>query len=367
MTRRHWVLMHRWTALALGLHWMLLALTGLLLIFHREIETAWIGAGPAIEGPVRVGPALASAREALPGRATRVLIQDAPVRALRVFIDVRDVPHVVTIDAGSARILSVTPLDGGMSRTGIIRFIYRLHQQLLLGHSGELLVGASGLFLLVTVIAGLWLAWPKRRQWKRALWPRIAGKPWQKLYALHRSVGLMVGGVVMLSALSGAGMVWSKDMRQWLGHAGLARPAPPSTKADAPLRFLPDAAIAKAMRTFPRASFVRINLPASGAADYVVQLRQPDEFRAVFGTTSVAIDGRDGRILSQLDSRQALWGDAALNALFSVHNGEWLGTPGRIILALAGILLFATSTFGLVMWLLRPLRSSFSDKCRPTE
>ncbi|MBX9898945.1 MAG: PepSY domain-containing protein [Qipengyuania sp.] len=362
MTRRHWILVHRWTALALGLHWMLLALTGLLLIFHREIEAAWIGAGSPIESQVQVESALAAAQEALPGTATRIVVQDAPVRALRVFINVGDVPNVVTVDATSAQILSITPFDGSASRTGVVRFIYLLHQQLLLGHSGELLVGASGLFLLVTVIAGLWLAWPKRRQWKRALWPRIAGKPWQKLYALHRSVGLIVGGFVMLSALSGAGMVWSKDMRQWLGHAGLTRASPQPTKSDAPLSVLPDAAVAQAMRTYPYASFVRLDLPASGAAGYVVQLRQPAEFRAVFGTTTVAIDGRDGSILWQRDSRQALWGDAALDALFSIHNGEWLGTPGRVLLVLAGMMLFATSTFGLGMWLLRPSRLSPVNK-----
>lgn len=362
MTRRHWVLVHRWTALALGLHWMLLALTGLLLIFHREIETAWIGAGSPIASPVRVEPALAAAQVALPGMATRIVVQDAPIRALRVFINVGDVPNVVTVDATSARILSITPFGGSASRAGVVRFIYRLHQQLLLGHSGELLVGASGLFLLITVIAGLWLAWPKRGQWKRALWPRIVGKPWQKLYTLHRSVGLIVGGFVMLSALSGAGMIWSKDMRQWLGHVGLTRALPPPTKADSPLRVLPDAAVAQAMRTYPHASFVRLDLPASGAAGYVVQLRQPAEFRAVFGTTTVAVDGRDGRILWQRDSRRALWGDAVLDALFSIHNGEWLGQPGRLLLVLAGLMLFATSTFGLGMWLLRPSRRSPASK-----
>ncbi|PTQ13227.1 hypothetical protein CLG96_03655 [Sphingomonas oleivorans] len=356
MARRHWLLVHRWTALALGLHWLLLALTGFLLVFHREIETTWIGAGSPVAGPVRVGPAIAAAQEALPGRVTRVVVQDMPVRALRVFVNVRDVPHVVTVDAESSRILSATPLDGGASRTGIIRFIYVLHQQLLLGHNGELLVGASGLFLLLTALIGVWLGWPRRGQWKRTLWPRVAGKPWQKLYVLHRSAGLIVAVTLTLSAMTGAGMVWSKQLRQWLGAAGLAQPASSTVRSDAPVRLSPDGAVARALLAYPQAHFVRLDLPAPGAANFVVQMRQPGELRATFGTTAVSVDGRDGNVLWQRDARQAAWGDTVLDALFAVHNGEWLGVPGRILAALVGLLLLVTAGFGLGIWLLRPAR-----------
>lgn len=354
MARRHWIRIHRWTALTLGLHWLLLALTGFALVFHREIETAWIGAGPAIVGPAQIEPALAAAEAVLPGSATRVVVQDAPVRALRVFVDVGKAKHVVTVDAMSAKVLSVTPLDGGTSPSGIIRFVYRLHQQLLLGHRGELLVGASGLFLLATALTGLWLGWPRRGQWKRTLWPRLSGKPWQKLYVLHRSAGLIVVAVLVISALSGAGMVWGKPIRGWLGAVGLAEAAPPPPANVGAPRLSPDAAVRRALRVFPQASFVRLDLPAPGAANFQVQMRQPGELRAVFGTTSVTIDGRDGRVLTQRDSRRALAGDIALDAMFAFHNGEWVGAPGRIAVALAGLLLLATSIFGLSTWLLRP-------------
>lgn len=356
MARRHWVLVHRWTALTLALHWLLLALTGCALVFHREIETAWIGAGPAIAGPVQIAPALAAAQAALPGRAVRVVVQDAPIRALRVFVDVETVPHVVTVDASSARVLSVAPLDGGTSPSGIVRFVYRFHQQLLLGHNGELLVGASGLFLLATALIGFWLGWPRRGQWKRTLWPRLAGKPWHKLYALHRSAGLIVAGVLTVSALSGAGMVWGKPLRGWLGSVGLTEAAPPPSVVTGVPALIADAAVRRALGVFPQASFVRLDLPKPGASHFTVQMRQPGEFRAVFGTTSVTVDGRDGRILSRRDSRRALGGDAALDAMFSLHNGEWLGPAGRILMLLAGLLLFATSLLGLGTWLFRRAR-----------
>lgn len=352
MARRNWILVHRWIALALGLHWSLLALTGFALVFHREIETAWIGAGPAIVGPVRIEHALAAAEAVLPGKATRLVVQDAPIRALRVFIDVEKIPHVVTVDATTSKVLSVAPLVGGTSPSGIVRFVYRFHQQLLLGHNGEFLVGASGLFLLATALIGLWLGWPRRGQWKHTLRLRLTGKPWQKLYVLHRSAGLVVAAMLILSALSGAGMVLGKPIRGWLAEAGLAETAAPPANLGTPA-LNPDAAVQRALRAFPGAGFVRLDL---GAANFQVQLRQPDEFRAVFGTTSVTVDGRDGRILGQRDSRRALAGDAALDAMFALHNGEWLGLPGRILMLMTGFLLLATSLLGLGIWLFRPSR-----------
>lgn len=356
MTRRRWILLHRWIALALGLHWLLLALTGVALVFHREIETMWVGAGPVAVSPVRVEPAIAAARAALPGRVMRVVVQDAPIRALRVFVEVGKAQHVVTVDAGSAKVLSIAPIDGGASPSGIVRFVYRLHQQLLLGHDGELLVGASGLFLLATAAMGAWLGWPRRGQWRRTLWPRLAGKPWQKLYMLHRSAGLLVAAVLVVSALSGAAMVWSKPLRSWLAAAGLVQTAAPSAQASAVLSLSPDAAIDRGMRVFPRAAFVRLDLPGPGETRFQVQLRQPGEFRAVFGTSGVTIDGGNGRVLARRDAHDALPGDAALDAAFALHNGEWLGFPGRVLMVLAGLSLFATSLFGLATWLLRPAR-----------
>jgi len=361
MKRRHWVLIHRWVALVFAAHWLLLALTGMLLVFHREIETAWMGAAPAVKGPAPIDAAIAAAQKAAPGQASRVVIQDAPIRALRVFVDGKDDRHIVTVDAASDRILSMTPVNGGASPSGIVRYVYRLHQQLLLGDNGEVLVGISGLFLCLTAGAGLWLGWPRRGQWKRTLWPRVAGKRWQKFYVLHRSAGLVVGAVLILSALSGAGMVWGKGIRSLLGGVGLAQAAPPVPApvpdADAPVLISPDAAVSHALAAYPDAAFSRLDLPKPGKGGaYVVQMRQPGELRASFGTTSVAVSGQNGAILWRRDSRQAPWGDAIVDGLFAIHNGEWLALPGRLLMALAGMMLAATAFLGLGTWLLRPSR-----------
>lgn len=352
MARRHWATIHRWSALALGAHWLLLALTGMVLVFHREIETAWMGAGSPLTGPVGVQSAIAAAEAALPGKATRVVVQDAPIRALRVFVDNGHAQHVVTVDASSSRVLSSTPLAGGTSPSGIIRFIYRLHQQLLLGRNGELLVGASGIFLIVTASVGLWLGWPRPGQWKHLLRPPLASKRWQKFYMLHRSVGFVAAPAVFLSILSGSLMVWGPPLRGQLAAVGLARPAP--TPTDGGAATLPaDAAVHLALKAFPGASFVRLDLQGP---IFLVQLRQQGEFRAVFGTSSVAVDGRDGSIVDKRDARQALGGDAALDAMFAIHNGEWLGPAGRIAVLLAGSMLAMTALLGGGTWLFRRQR-----------
>lgn len=356
MSRRHWVVAHRWVALALGAHWLLLAFTGMLLVFHREIETAWIGAGPAIERPVDLEQAVLAAER--PGASViRVTVQDFPIRALRVFLENARGQEVVTLDASSGRILSATALDGSGSPSGMVRYVYRLHQQLLLGHNGEWLVGASGLFLLLTVVAGARLGWPRRGNWKRTLWPRVAGKPWQKFYAVHRAIGLVVGVLLILSALSGAGMIWSKELRALFAASGQAELLSARPEQRGLLGISPNEALARAAGEFPEAQFARIDLPGPDSTIYVVQLRQPDEWRTVFGTSAVAVDGRDGRVLWRKDPLQDRWGDRLLDALFSLHNGEWLGLPGRLLMALTGLLLSILIGLGVAIWALRPRRA----------
>ena len=78
------------------------------------------------------------------------------------------------------------------------RWVYLVHMSLMMGTPGRTLIGASGLFLFVTLLIGLFLAWPKRHAWRAA----FAFSKWrsavQQFYGWHRAAGAR-------SALAGAG------------------------------------------------------------------------------------------------------------------------------------------------------------------
>lgn len=358
MTRLRLIDVHRWAGLALGLHWLLLAATGCVLVFHREIEAGVLAPRITVEGSPQVERAIAAVRAAGGSNVTRVMIQGEPVRAFRIFATLDGQAQIVLVGAVDAALLDSTPTGGGSSQSGIIRGIYKFHQQLLLGDSGEILVGTSGLFLLISVAIGVKIAWPARRQWRAAMFPRLAGKPWQKLFLLHRSTGLLVALPLCLSATTGAAIVWSDTLRGALIASGVASELSTSFDGEGEIVIAPDTAIRSAMTAMPHARFSRIDLPTAGRPAYTVHLRQPGELRAILGTSMIAIDGRTGAILSSRNATQLPWGDRVLDSLFALHNGEWLGVAGRLILFSSGLALLFLAVSGLCVWWKRRARRS---------
>lgn len=354
MTRRRWLTVHRWLALVLGLHWLLLALTGTVLVFHREVEAAWIGASPARGGGIDVDTAVdAVTRQGL-GQVKLVVIGDRPIRTLRVFAG----ENIHTVDAANHALLSSTAIDGGSSPSGVFRFIYALHFQLVAGATGEWLVGASGFFLFFTVIAGLKLGWPAKRAWWRTLKPRLVGKNWQKHYAVHRSVGLLVAVALISATLSGTGMIWGDAIRSLVVPAATGNAittAAPEKPGARPVRA--NEAISKAIAQLPGSSFVRVDLPTAQRPSYIVRLREAGEFRPVFGTSTVEIGAADGAVKGIQPASAAPAGERVLAAMFSLHNGEWLGIAGRLLVLLQGAALAYLAISGLIVWLAKRSRS----------
>lgn len=344
MKRQSWIKVHRWIGLLLGLHWLLLAATGLVLVFHREIETAWIGAGPAVTQGLDVDGALNAVTRASGETARTVVIEDQPVRALRVFADKR----IYTVDAASGAILSVSGSEGGASPTGVIRFIYELHHKLVAGVIGEWLVGFSGVFLLVTVVFGLKLAWPRRGGWKAIIRPRIAGRPWQRHYVVHRSVGMFAAVAILSASLTGMGIIWSAGLGRIMGDV------PVETVPAATLPRLyngtANGAIALAKAQLPGSKLVRVDLPVAGRSDFTVRLREPGEIRPVFGTSVVTIKAATGEVLSVRAASKASFGTKAIAAFFPIHNGSWLGLAGRFLVILQGLALIYLTVSGAIVW-----------------
>lgn len=353
MARRRWLIIHRWLALGLGAHWLLLAVTGAALVFHREIEVAWIGASPAQARSLDIDAAIEEVTRRGFGPVKLVVIQNRPTRALRVFS--ADVIH--TVDTTTNRLLSSGEVDGGSSPTGLIRFLYTLHYQLAAGATGKWLVGVSGLLLLVTVIVGLKLGWPRKGTWWRTLKPSLAGKSWQRHYVVHRSVGLLVALALVSATLSGAGMIWGDAIRSLIVRdAAAAGSVEIGAQRIGPRSVGANQAVFKALAQLPGSSFVRVDLPTAQRPSYLVRLREPGEFRPVFGTSIVEIGASDGAVKRVEPASSAPAGKRMLGVMFSLHNGEWLGIAGRLLVLLQGAALAYLSISGLLIWLGRRSR-----------
>jgi uncharacterized iron-regulated membrane protein len=156
-TIRRWYLVHKWASLVCTLFMLLLCVTGLPLIFEDEIDAltappvASAPAGP----PVGFDRIVASARALHPGYATLFLGRDddAPIAYVTSAPRADAPPAQMVIDQFDIR--TGARLDVPPANSGVMFFILRLHEGLLLDLPGELFLAVMGLCLAASLVSGV--------------------------------------------------------------------------------------------------------------------------------------------------------------------------------------------------------------------
>ncbi len=345
--------LHRWVALAFGLWFAMLGLTGALLAWHGNLDRAlnpdWFAPRPHCIGPGRGADDQPVARvlavhAAQPGAmsATQVIAPEIPGAAYIVWSSAGDarVQHFIDARCGQylgSRQWGVARID----RRHLVPALYELHRSLLLGEVGHVLVGVGGLVLLVLAMTGAVSAWPKKsslQSWLRTLTVKRGATVRRRTYDLHRVIGFWMLPFLLLMASTGAYMCFPKQGRALVAAVlptlPAAMAAPPYDSR--PSVASPDAMIANAERHFAKAAWSRIVLPSEKAPWYDVRLLQPEEPRKDTGDTRLRL-APDGAVVDTRDPLQAPAGEVLLSWLFPLHSGEALGMAGRIAWTLFGL------------------------------
>ena len=349
--RRTLVNLHLWLGLIVGLLWALQGLTGATLVFHREMDRWAIGA--VAPGPMVSLDRIVAESEARTGaEATMVGVADKNGDLLNVHFKGEAGPRQLQLEASTGRPIRLRSYDPvSPARGSAWRWVYLLHESLLLHDRGETLIGVSGLLLFTTLLTGLWLGFPRRHQWRKALGWRGWKSVRAKLFGWHRLAGIAAGSLLLFTVPAGVWMVFASDLRPALASVTAHRlPFKPTAVDTLNGSVGPQRAYARAKALFPDAAFVRLTLPTAASPVHTVRLHQPGETRAWSGVTSVTIDAASGRILQVYDPLAAPLSNRLADAAFAVHSGEIGGLLGRIALMLAGLSLPALYVTGVWAW-----------------
>jgi uncharacterized iron-regulated membrane protein len=359
--RRALIQIHLWLGLTIGLLWALQGLTGAVLVFHRELQR-WMGPEAVAGEMASVDELIANATKAAGGEAiVRLTLPDNSRKLVHAQYLVQGSVDrkIVVLDAATAEVVGEGETDPATPFSGsALMWIYRLHMELLSGHTGETFIGISGMVLLGGAITGLWVGWPPKRGWKSV----IAVKRWSTvdhhLYGWHRAGGLAVGFFLILIALSGAYMVFSEEVRAAVGRiVAYQQPFKPEPVEVLPAQGIPvQQAVDTALGRFQGSKWVRVFLPTAAAPVITVRLHQPGESRAWIGATTVSLDPASGRVVHVYDALKAPLSNRIMDAAFPVHNGEIAGLPGRVLVMLVGLALPALYVTGVMRWLRRRQR-----------
>lgn len=342
---------HRWLSLTVAALWCLQAVTGVLIVFHWEMDDATVAAPHAMTDPVRIERSIERIAPAGSGRHV-VSIWTSAGFADRYDITIEDKAGRDTVVrvAGNGTPIRITGPD---ARRGWIDTLVVLHQSLIAGEIGRWIIGASGVLLFTNLLGGLVIAWPRRGTWSRVLRPSRHGAAVARHYGWHRAIGLV--GALPALLLVGAGVLLAFDdgVSALMGAVPVDMPA-----IRGPVRVGFAQAVGTAERALPGSSLAAVDPPDDTDATYKVRLRAPGEWRRAYGGSFVFIDATDGHVRGVFPAGDAPIARRSFDALFPVHTGEAAGLTGRILVLCTGLWLASMTAIGVRLWWLRrkPLR-----------
>jgi uncharacterized iron-regulated membrane protein len=313
---------HRWTGGLLGLILAVLGLSGTILLW----EGAWISlphaSDPLVENVRTIG-AIAE-REAAAG-------------ALRITFASEEIGlHHVAKEGGAGAYVAqdgttVASWANQWDRPEL--WIFDLHHHLFAGHNGELVAGWAGVAGLIFVITGTILWWRSRRAFRWRLLP-ARWKP-GPIVAHHRDIGIIVAPLLLLSFLTGAGMIFDDVTKAVLSPFGRIE-GPSKPPAIEPVETAPVARmLAEAKARHPQAELRRLTFPSKPGEPWSVRMRQPFEWTPN-GRTTLLFDG-SARLIKVDDPVTASRAASVNETLYPIHAAKVGGLAWKLLMTLSGL------------------------------
>ncbi|MHC4052170.1 PepSY-associated TM helix domain-containing protein [Bradyrhizobium sp. 25ACV] len=358
---------HSIAGLVLALLVSLIALTGAIMSFEDEIVdhlNAGIMQVAPRQAPALMPDALVAQLKASQdlGKVAAVTLSSDPSAAIHVRFardDRGDRPTSFYVDPYDASVL------GSPRGEAFFATVRRLHRWLLLPGDGKgwgrPITGTVALGLIVMLVSGLVLRWP-RRAGSLKMWLKpnlgLGGRALHR--SLHTVIGTWVLPVYLTMTLTGLyfSFEWYKDGVTWL----LARPHVTAAKMPAKLpraansKPAPPIGFDQAWMTFQREEGDRfsralLTLPAQGTtlrirswgkASLLETTR--DEFR---------LDAVTGQLVSAERFADKTFGEKIIAAIYDIHRGEILGWPGKLAFMMAALLMPLFAVTGILLYLSR--------------
>ncbi|MGZ8216872.1 PepSY-associated TM helix domain-containing protein [Methylomagnum sp.] len=353
---------HLYLAMTLGLLFAAMGLTGSIAVYGDAVDEL-LNPKLVIDQPQEKYQSLdrimAAVRAAHPERRGPWIL-DMPRTPESMLTAWYERPGLSESLRNSPLMVSVNPYTADVVASRVwgetaVTWLLDLHTQLHSGRLGWNAVGWLGLALLLSTLAGLCLWWPGLGGWRRALTVRHDGGANRLALDLHRLVGLVSAGVLLIVAFTGFNLVFPKPSELLAGASGMSHGDDgPNVRSSAIPNDRPvglDEAVLLARGPFPHAVVRRVVTPDGADGTYRVYLRQRSEVNQRHPMTTVWLDRHSGQIREVRNPARLSAGETALTWLWPLHTGEAFGPWGRFLWCLAGLspaLLYVT---GMLRWL----------------
>jgi uncharacterized iron-regulated membrane protein len=357
--------LHRWLGLALLLPLLAQGVSGTILV----LDQPWSGDAVLMQAaPGAMNALLAASRAIAPAGMRVARIAPAPdggVATVQFAPQGRARGGGVTAQIDTARLTQVGPM---IAAGGAMEWVRGLHNNLLVPeYGGRSILGWEGVGLLLLLVFGIPLWWPRPGQLRAAFTVPFASKGVGFQRRLHGAVAIWVLPVLLVSTVTGITMGFPQATRQMLGvPAGGPPRATPGPAA--PLPDL-DHAVQLAWSALPGRGVRMLLLPNSANDPIRLFMLAPGASAGATTMSSVSVSADGGRVIAVQDGGAVSAAESVLRWAHDLHQGQGLGPAWRFANAFAGLALPLLGFTGIAMWLLkrRNRRRSARDRLVATQ
>lgn len=371
--RKLWLQLHLYLGLFVGALLVVISLSGSLIAFAPQID-AWLNADmmhvdvPSSNAEFRpVAEIIAAAKTAIPPNgkfANRISFPQQPGDVFEVAYNIPPAldNYQVFVNPYTAEVLGQRlwgTFDSCCSWHGpLMAVIYRFHDSFWLASTGSIITGSTGLLMLISLMSGIVLWWPRRGRLKNSLMIKRKASVERFNYDLHKVTG--VYSTLVLGILLFTGTYLSLIVpfpAQVKGLVGVFSPITdkPKQVASMPIAGREPLSIEHAVnianRLFPDGMVTMMFLPASDTGTFKIHKHQGNKLWFSSRQQMVVIDAYSGGVLYQSTPNKRTAGDIFDEWQLALHSGEAFGVSGQIIVLMAGFVPLILYITGVIRWL----------------
>nr|WP_314530006.1 PepSY-associated TM helix domain-containing protein [uncultured Pseudomonas sp.] len=357
-TIRRWSFVHTWTSLICTVFLLMLAVTGLPLIFHHEIDHL-LGDAPELKEMPADTPQLnlqqlvLAAEKYRPGEVMQYFgfDEEDPNAAFAIMAATAGTEpnssHTFMLDARTGEALEVPSANGGF-----MMIMLRLHVDMFAGLPGKLFLAFMGILFVAAIVSGtvLYLPFMRRLKFATVRQDKSTRLRWLDLHNLIGVVALtwmlVVGVTGVISAC--ADLLIAAWRAEALG-AMIApyRDAPALTQLAAPTRLLD---IAKEVAPDMQPDFIAFpGTRFSSEHHYAVFMKGSTHLTSHL-LTPVLIDASTLQVTAVAERP---WYMDVMGMSQPLHFGDYGGMPMKILWATLDVLTIIVLGSGVYLWMVR--------------
>ncbi len=377
------VIVHRWFGLAIAVFLFIAGLTGAVISWDHELD-AWLNpqiyfsTGEGMHQPsLRLAQQLEAADPRL--RITYLPLTVEPGHALSVSVEPRIDPSTGRPFELDFNQIAMNPVSGeiqqqrywgaiSLTRENLLPFLYKLHYSMHIPDGwgmevGVLVMGIIGIVWVFDCLVALWLSFPSAASWRKSFAFRFHRGGAALNFDLHRSGGVWVWLLLLMLAVTAVSMnLGTQVMRPLVNRISALTPSPfdvtPPGSIEQPIE--PQVPKADVIRTASAEAQRRGWSHPAGALFYSLEYGvygvgffAPGNAHGDggLGNPWLYYDARSGRPAGAEVPGEGSAGDIFMQAQFPLHSGRIVGTPGRVLMSLMGLVVATLSVTGIVIWL----------------